>query len=95
MKALKMLNIFTEQLEALNLKEGYGVDLGNDRFLTGYLDGADKIYGFAKEDGEFVVIGSESSSYPIGELTKGDLRFIIETFIDGFDEYEIVKIKYI
>ena len=59
------------------IPEGQYVYLENDVFLTGYLDGSDKIYGFGRLNGEFVVIGD--SPYPIDNLTNDDLSFIFKS----------------
>jgi hypothetical protein len=59
------------------LPEGQGINLLDDTFLTGMLDGSDKIYGFGKENGEIVVItGSSMFSYPVSDMDKEDLNYV-------------------
>ena len=90
MKTSKMLKKFSKALDALNLKEGYGVDLGNDVFLTGYCDGADKIYGFGKFGDDYYVKDSNSlDGYSIGDLDRDDLKYIMESVIYKLPEYDI------
>ncbi len=60
------------------LPDGQGIDLGEDKFLTGMLDGSDKIYGFAREGNEYVVIGSSSTNYPIRDMDKEDLDYVFK-----------------
>lgn len=55
---------------------GQFIELGDDTFLTGNLDGFDKIYGFGKlEDGELVVI-TRDGEQPFDILTKDDLNYM-------------------
>lgn len=60
------------------LKEGKGIELGNDTFLCGKeLDGSDKVYGFKKEGGElFVVTREASDGYPIKDMDNDDLNYM-------------------
>lgn len=55
--------------------EGQYVSLGDDTFLTGYLDGSEKIYGFGRLNGEIIVI-SRDGEENINYLSKEDLRYI-------------------
>ncbi len=57
--------------------EGQYVSLGKDTFLTGYLDGSEKIYGFGRLDGELVVI-SRGGEYRIEHLEDEDLEYIFK-----------------
>jgi len=57
--------------------EGQYVSLGDDTFLTGYLDGSEKIYGFGRLDGELVVI-SRDGEYRIEDLEDEDLEYMFE-----------------
>lgn len=91
-----MLKKFREALEAMNLKEGQAVDLGNDRFLTGYLDGSDKIYGFGKFGDDFYVKDSNSmDGYPIGDLERDDLKYIMSDVLPKLSKYEINEFEYL
>jgi hypothetical protein len=51
------------------------IDLANDTFLTGYLDGSDKIYGFGRIDNEYMVITGDTP-YPISDMDKEDLQYV-------------------
>ena len=80
------------------IPDGQGISLGSDTFLTGLLDGSDKIYGFGREGNNYIVIGS-GGNYPIDDLTKDDLRYIfagssIYVKIKSFD-YKIYDINMI
>lgn len=57
--------------------EGQYVSLGEDTFLTGYLDGSEKIYGFGRLDGKLVVI-SRDGKYRIEDLSDEDLEYIFK-----------------
>jgi hypothetical protein len=57
--------------------EGQYVSLGDDTFLTGYLDGSDKIYGFGKLDGRLVVI-TRDGEYSIDNIGDDDLKFMFK-----------------
>ena len=57
--------------------EGQYVSLGEDTFLTGYLDGSEKIYGFGRLDGNLVVI-SRDGEYRIEHLEDADLEYIFK-----------------
>lgn len=57
------------------LPEGQGIYLGNDVFLTGLLNGSDKIYGFAKINGEYMVVTSDTE-YPINDMDDVDIKFV-------------------
>lgn len=70
------------------IPEGQYVSLGDDTFLTGLLDGSEKIYGFGRLNGELVVINS-NSEYPIDGLTTGDLRYIFN--LSSPNIYEKIK----
>ena len=59
------------------LNEGEGISLDNDTFLTGLLDGSEKIYGFARLDNLIVVLNG-SSNYSIDYLTGNDLSYIFK-----------------
>jgi len=62
-------------INALNyLPNNYRLYLGNDVFLTGLLDGSDKIYGFIRLDGELFVDGG--NQYPIQDMDADDLNYI-------------------
>lgn len=80
------------------IPDGQAISLGEDTFLTGLLDGSDKIYGFGREGDNYIVIGSDGT-YPIDNLTKDDLRYIfagssIYVKIRSFD-YKIYDINMI
>jgi hypothetical protein len=66
------------------LKEGQTLHLGNDVFLTGYLDGADKFYGFTRIDGKLYAI--EDNEYPIQDMEEKDLEYIF-----GLSSPSIIK----
>lgn len=82
------------------LTEGKGFHLGNDTFLTNYLDGADKIYGFGLEDGVLIVHDS-SSGYPVSDMDKDDLDYIFNLSAPNIykkilnKEYEVMENDYI
>jgi hypothetical protein len=57
------------------IPDGQCISLGNDTFLTGLLDGSDKIYGFGREGNNYIVIAN-GYTYSIDDLTKDDLRYI-------------------
>jgi hypothetical protein len=60
-----------------NLKDCFGVHLGNDTFLCGELDGSDKIYGFSNIDGDLHVHSRQClAGYPILQIDKADLIYI-------------------
>jgi len=59
------------------LKEGEAISLDNDIFLTGLLDGSDKIYGFGRLSNLLVVLNG-SSNYSIDYLTGDDLNYIFK-----------------
>jgi hypothetical protein len=60
-----------------NLKDGFGIHLGNDTFLCGDLDGSDKIYGFSKIDGELHVHSRQClDGYPITQIDKRDIAYM-------------------
>jgi hypothetical protein len=59
------------------LKEGEAISLDNDTFLTGLLDGSDKIYGFGRLNNLLVVLNG-SSNYSIDYLTGDDLNYIFK-----------------
>ena len=62
-------------INALNyLPNNYRLYLGNDVFLTGLLDGSDKIYGFIRLDCELFVDGG--NQYPIQDMDADDLNYI-------------------
>lgn len=75
------------------LKEGEGIHLKEDTFLTGKeLDGSDKVYGFKKEEGEILVITRGSSSgYSIMEMDKEDIEYMFD--LSSVAE-KIIKNKY-
>ncbi len=81
------------------LPDGFGIDLGEDTFLTGYLDGSDKIYGFGRDGDDIIVIAGTMFNYPIGDMDKPDLKYIFnlsdiyEKILRG--EYEVVDIDFI
>lgn len=87
-----------KQIEiALNkaIPEGKSLYLGNDTFLTGELDGSDKIYGFSKLDGELFVVSRQcSDGYPLSELDSDDVDYMMPSILKKIKEgkYEIVKI---
>ena len=74
----KFINMKKKLIKALSfLPEGQGIHLNEDVFLTGYLDGSDKIYGFAKQDGEIVVItGSSTGTYPVSDMDEEDIQYV-------------------
>lgn len=51
------------------------LELGDKTFLTGYLDGSDKIYGFINYGGRIFVNGN-GCIYPISDMESGDIRYI-------------------
>jgi hypothetical protein len=57
------------------LPEGQAIQLDDDTFLTGFLDGSDKIYGFGKLDGEIRVLNG-SGDYSIDDIDKKDLEYV-------------------
>jgi hypothetical protein len=60
-----------------NLREGFGIHLGNDTFLCGELDGSDKIYGFSRK-GDTLHAHSRQclDGYPITQLDKDDIAYM-------------------
>ena len=58
------------------LPEGQGIELGEDTFLTGMLDGSNKIYGFGKINGKIIVLNGSCGGYPISDIDMEDLRYI-------------------
>ena len=60
------------------LPDGQGIELGEDTFLTGMLDGSDKIYGFGRNGDEYVVIQGSTTTYPIMDMDKEDLDYIFK-----------------
>lgn len=83
------------------LPDGFGIDLGKDTFLTGYLDGSDKIYGFGREGDDIVVITGRKFNYRISDMDKPDLDYIFNLSAPNIykkikrGEYEVVEIDYI
>ena len=75
--------------------EGQYVSLGEDTFLTGYLDGSEKIYGFGRLDGKLVVI-SRDGEYRIEDLEDKDLEYIfkLSKIFDKIKTYQY-SIEYI
>ena len=66
----------TKLITALDyLKNNEQLELGNDTFLTGYLDGSEKIYGWLRYDGNLYVI-SRDGEYPIEQMGKEDIKYI-------------------
>lgn len=59
------------------LPDGQQIELGEDTFLTGMLDGSEKIYGFGRIGDEYVVI-SRDGEYPIMDMDKKDLHYIFK-----------------
>lgn len=73
----KTNNMKKRLIKALShLPEGQGIQLGNDTFLTGMLDGSDKIYGFGKIDGLIRVLNGSDDGYSIDDIDKEDLSYI-------------------
>ncbi len=94
-----MTNVKKLENALLNtIPKGKAIYLGEDIFLTDYLDGADKIYGFANVEGEIVVDAGKSSMYPIADMDKADVSYIFNSFgeniIDKIKQkkYEIIDI---
>jgi len=59
------------------IPEGKALNLGEDVFLTGELDGSDKIYGFINDEKEILVVSrGASSGYPINDMDKEDVDYI-------------------
>jgi len=71
---MKMLNRLKKAI--YYVPKGQFISLGEDTFLTGYLDGSDKIYGFGKnDDGDYVIV-TRDGEQPFDVLTKNDLTYI-------------------
>lgn len=90
MNIIKMIKKTEKVFNTLNLKDGEGIDLGNDVFLTGMCDGSDKIYGFGLLDGEYYVSGS-SGPYRIGCLEYDDFTYIVSCVLPHIGRYSITK----
>ena len=81
------------------IPEGKALDLEDDTFLTGMLDGSDKIYGFRKIDGEILVVsrGGDSYGWGISSMDAEDADYICNTSAPNIlkkikaKEYEIVE----
>ena len=87
-------------IEALAyLENGTGIHLENDVFLTGYLDGSDKLYGFYREDNELYV-SERSGTYPINDIGKDELTYIFNLSAPNIfkkisnKEYEIIDTSF-
>jgi hypothetical protein len=78
------------------LENGTGIHLGEDVFLTGYLDGSDKLYGFYCEDNGLFV-SERSGTYSINDIGKDELTYIFNLSAPNIfkkicnKEYEIVE----
>ena len=73
----KLLNKVESALKKA-IPEGKSLDLGEDVFLTGMLDGSDKIYGFRKIDGIILVVsrGGNSDGWGISSMDAEDADYI-------------------
>ena len=67
------------------LPVGQYVTLDGDTFLTGLLDGSDKVYGFGRDEAGYCVMGS-GDPYPLSDLTKEDLSYIFKYSIPNIYE---------
>ena len=73
-----------KQIEIALLKaipDGESIELGEDTFLTGMLDGSDKIYGFSNEGGKILVDGGGSSEWPISSMDKADVDYLFSELL--------------
>lgn len=92
------LNKLIIALSTLNNEERLSLD--NDTFLTGFLDGSDKIYGWFKLD-DNLYVESRDGEYPIEDMEKEDISYIFglsgiykkiinkEYNVDNLDEFEV------
>lgn len=73
--------------------------LGDDVFLTGMLDGADKIYGFINEDGKILVEASTTNPYSFDNMDKKDIDYIYGLSVPNIyskiknKQYPIIEIE--
>jgi hypothetical protein len=92
-KVQKFINERVDDLKkALSyLKNGKGIDLGEDTFLVGKeLDGSDKCYGFYKEEGEIFAVTREcSSGFRINEMDYEDFEYMF----NGSNVFNKIKEK--
>ncbi len=61
-----------------SLPNDKALDLGDDTFLIGELDGSDKCYGFGRTGDELLVFTRSSmSGFPINDMDEDDLNYIM------------------
>ena len=73
------------------LKNGEGVNLGEDTFLVGTeLDGSDKCYGFFKDGDELFAVTRECSrGFPIDQMDYEDFEYMF----NGSDVFKKIREK--
>lgn len=90
---------------SLILGENQRLDLGNDIFLLGDLDGSDKVYGWIKVNNS-IYVETRNGYYSNVELEKEAIKYIFKLseifnrlkmnlyIIEDLDEYEINNLKF-